>query len=135
MVQASGFIGKTAQFDSAVSGLSADRPAQWSYKASAPIDQLTATITDATGHQVMSGPIAATQSGDFSWNGTMANGEKAPPGVYTLALKGMTTTGSTVPTAITTSGRVDEVLGSGGTVSLGVNGAQIAMSRLIKLAS
>ena len=133
MVQASGFIGKTGQFDSAVSGLSADRPAQWSYTGAAPFDSLTATITDAGGRQVSSGSVAADQKGSYTWDGTLANGEKAPAGSYTLSLKAATSSGSTVPVAITTSGRVDEVIGSGGAVTLGVNGAQIPMSKLLKL--
>lgn len=133
MTQASGFIGKTAQFDSAETGLSADRPAEWSYKASSVVNQLTTTITDASGRQISSATIPADQNGTYSWDGTMANGEKAPPGAYTLALKASTTTGASIPVAITTTGRVDEVVSNGGAVTLGVNGAQIAMSKLIKL--
>ena len=133
MTQASGFIGKTAEFNSAVTGLSADRPAQWTYKANAPVTELTATITDASGKQVSSATIAPDQSGTFSWDGSLPNGGKAPPGAYTLALKAGTATGSTIPVAITTSGRVEDVMSNGGAVTLGVNGAQIDMSKLVKL--
>jgi flagellar basal-body rod modification protein FlgD len=134
MTQATSFIGKTAEFDSAVTGLSADRPAQWSYKADSPVTELTATITDASGKQVSSATITPDQSGTFSWDGSLANGAKAPPGAYTLALKASTITGTTIPIAITTSGRVDDVMSNGGAVTLGVNGAQIDMSKLVKLA-
>lgn len=133
MTQASGFIGKTADFDSAVTGLSADRPAQWSYKANSPVTELTATITDASGKQVSSATLEPDQNGTFSWDGTLANGGKAPPGAYTLALKAITTTGATIPIAITTSGRVDDVMSKDGAVTLGINGAQIDLSKLVRL--
>lgn len=133
VAQASSFIGKTAQFDSAVAGLSADKPAQWSYSASAPITGLTATVTDSTGRTVATSTITPDQKGDFSWDGKLANGTQAPAGAYTLALNGTTTTGATVPIAITTSGRVDDVIGASGSVTLGVNGVQIPMAKLLKL--
>ncbi len=135
VAQASSFIGKTAQFDYAVSGLSADRPARWSYVAASPVDGLKATITDSKGRTVATSTLTPGQKGDFNWDGTLANGGKAPDGTYTLSLTGTTATGATVPVAISTSGRVDEVIGGGGAVTLGVNGAQIPVSKLIKLAS
>lgn len=134
VAQASSFIGKTAQFNSAAAGLTADTPAQWSYSATLPVTALTATVTDSTGRAVLTQAITPDQSGNFSWDGTLANGGKAPAGTFTLALSGTDATGTTVPITITTSGRVDEVIGGGGSVTLGVNGAQIPMSQLIKLA-
>lgn len=133
LAQASGFIGKTAQFDSAVAGLSADRPAVWAYTASAPITGLTAKVTDSSGRTVATSDVAPNQSGSFTWNGRLATGQVAPEGAYSLTLTGTTETGATVPVSITTSGRVDEVMGVGGALTLGVNGAPIPVAKLIKL--
>lgn len=134
MAQASGFIGQTAQFDYAVSGMSADTPAQWQYSATSPISALTATITDASGKTVLTREITPDQRSDFSWDGTLANGGTAAAGAYTLSLNATSGSGNTVPVSISTSGRVDEVVSAGGSVTLSVNGVDIPMSKLTKLA-
>lgn len=133
IAQATGFIGKTANFDYAVSGLSAIAPAQWSYSASAPLTTLTATVSDATGRTVLSRSLTPDQNGAFTWDGTLDNGGQASPGAFTLSLRGTTAQGADVPVAITTNGRIDEVLGGGGSVTLGVNGVQIPMAKLTKV--
>lgn len=135
MAQASGFIGRTAQFDGAVAGLSAGTPASWSYRASAPVTALTATVTDASGRTVLTRTLDPTQTGDVAWDGALAGGGTAPTGGYTLSLNGLDASGSTVPVTVSTSGIVTEVMGAGGVVTLGVNGVQMPLGKLIRLAA
>lgn len=134
MAQASGFIGREAQFSSPVSGLSASEPATWGYSAARPVASLVATITDAGGKVVDVRPIEADGTGRFGWDGRLANGVTAPAGAYTLALVGADASGVAVPVAITSIGQVDEVVAGGaGVMNLGVNGVQLPASLLIRV--
>ena len=134
MAQASGFIGRDATFDSAVAGLSAATPAHWGYSAPTGTTALTATITDAAGVKVATVDLDPAKT-DLQWDGKLSDGRTAPAGGYTLSIAGTSASGDKVPVAITSIGRVTEVLGSGSTVTLGVNGVQQALGKLHRLAS
>jgi len=134
MAQASGFIGREAQFASPVSGLSAAAPAQWSYSAGRPVASLVATITDAAGKVVDTRTLDASgAAGRFTWDGKLANGARAADGAYTLSLTGADAGGTAVPISVNSFGVVGEVVTANGAVSLGVNGVQIPASTLIRV--
>jgi flagellar basal-body rod modification protein FlgD len=136
MAQASGFIGRQASFDTPVSGLSSTGPAQWGYKTDRAITTLTATFADASGKTVATRDIAPDGlTGRVAWDGTLADGSKAADGAYTLALTGIDANGQAVPVGITSTGLVQDVVGggAGGSVTLGVNGTQLPMDKLIRL--
>lgn len=134
MAQASGFIGREAQFASPVSGLSSDAPATWGYSAARPVASLVATITDANGKVVDTRTLdAGAANGRFAWDGKLADGRAAPAGAYTLSLGGTDAGGGKVPVAITSIGRVGEVVTAGGALTLGVNGVQLPASALIRV--
>ncbi|EIZ78729.1 flagellar hook capping protein [Novosphingobium sp. Rr 2-17] len=134
MSQAAGFIGREAVFNSSVSGLGAT-PASWNYSAGGAISRATATITDASGAQVFTGPIDLSGTdGTYRWDGTLADGSKAPSGAYTLAIKAVDASGAAVATTVSSVGTVNDVSLKNGVVSLGVNGVAMAMDTLVRLA-
>jgi len=134
MAQASGFIGRSAEFDTPVSGLSAETPARWRVSPPAGTTSLTATVTDASGRTVATEVLdpAATA---FAWNGALTGGGTAPAGSYTLKLAALDASGATLTAGIAATGRVDQVSSTGGAVTLGVNGVEQPLARLVKLAA
>lgn len=133
MSQAAGFIGKAGVFASPVAGLGA-KPATWSYNADRALSAATVTITDATGKAVLTRSIgAAAASGEFQWDGTLADGTKAPAGAYTLAINGVDAAGANTTAAISSTGTIDVVNAKNGVLSLGVNGVPMPISALVSL--
>ena len=133
MAQASGFIGRAGEFDSAVSGLG-DKPASWTYSAPRAMTSGTLSITDAAGKIVDSRTVALTgTSGSYSWDGMLADGTKAAAGAYTLSVEAQDAAGATVPVTIHSVGTVGGVNTKNGLISLGVNGVPMSIDQLISL--
>jgi flagellar basal-body rod modification protein FlgD len=135
MAQSSSFIGREAQFDSNVSAVSTSAPALWGFSTDRPVGSLVATITDSSGAVVDTRAIDPTTSGRYSWDGTLGNGTKAPAGNYNLAIKGTDLSGTDVAVAVTSIGTVKQVTTANGVVNLGVNGADLPASALIRVSS
>ncbi len=134
MAQASGFIGKDAEFNSAVAGLGA-KPASWSYSADAAVTSGKMEITDAAGALVDTRTVNLDgRRGSYSWDGTLANGSKAPAGAYTLSMTAQNAAGATVPVTIHSVGTVGGINALNGGISLDVNGAQMPIGVLVGLA-
>ncbi|PTS78497.1 flagellar hook capping protein [Sphingomonas sp. HMWF008] len=132
--QAAGFIGRDAEFDTAVAGLGA-KPASWTYAAAGDVTTGTATITDALGKVVDTRTVALTgKNGSYSWDGLLPNGMKATDGAYTLSLSAQNAAGATIPITIRSIGTVTAVNAVNGVVTLGVNGAQLPVGKLVSLA-
>lgn len=135
MAQASGFIGKQAQFNSAVSGLSASSPASWTYSFGRPAASVLATVTNAAGKVVDQRILdAGSASGNFTWDGKV-NGVQAAPGAYTLSIQGADNQGTVLPATITSNGTINEVVSGDGTLNLGVNGVSFGADTLLRIAS
>ena len=135
MSQSSSFIGREAQFDSNVAALSATAPAQWGFTADRAVGSLVATVTDASGAVIDTRTIDVATSGRFNWDGTLANGTKAPAGSYALAIKGADLSGAAIKGTITSIGTVKQVTTTDGVVKLGVNGADLPASKLIRVSA
>lgn len=133
LAQSANFLGTRAELDSSIAGLSADRPAEWSWQASRPIQSLSATITDANGRVVETRSLDAAAAGQFEWNGTLASGGTAASGGYTLSLSALDAAGQAVPVSIKSTGIVDEVATLNGTVMLGVNGQTFPAAALVRV--
>ncbi|HEX8484357.1 flagellar hook assembly protein FlgD [Sphingomonas sp.] len=134
VTQATGFIGKTVEFDHAASGLSDATPAKWRYEASRDVGAMTATIRDASGKTVTTRDIAPKgRNGSLDWDGKLANGTRAKDGAYTLSIAGTDANGNSVPVAITSIGKVGEVNAGNGVVTLGVNGVAIPVAKMVRL--
>jgi flagellar basal-body rod modification protein FlgD len=84
--------------------------ADWSYALGAPAASTVLTVTDSNGKVVYSG-AGKTTSGvnDFTWNGQDNNGNQLPDGAYTLNVAAKGSDGSTVTTAVKSTGTVSEI--------------------------
>lgn len=135
MAQASGFIGRDVEVDSAVSGLAAGQPARWGWSAPRPVASVTAEIVDANGKAVPTSALTlpAGANGTFEWDGKLANGNTASPGAYTLRLTGTDAAGATVPLAIRSLGTVQDVSLASGKLSIGVGGIQLPADKIIRV--
>lgn len=134
MTQAAALVGTQVEFSSATTGLSATAPASWAYGAAAPIATLTATVTNSAGSVVATQPITPNgTSGRFDWDGTMANGSRAPAGSYTVAFAGADANGANVAVSGHASGTVTDVSNANGAVTLGVNGVSQPMSSIVRM--
>ena len=134
MAQASSFIGREAEFDSNVAGLSS-RPAEWSYSLPQSATSITATIKDSAGRTVATKTLEPGSEGRFAWDGSLAQGGTAPHGSYTLTLEAADNAGNNLTAAVHSIGIVDSVTSASGAVMLGVNGAALASSTLIGVAA
>lgn len=135
MAQSSSFIGREAEFDSDVSGLSTTTPAQWNFTAERTVGSLLATVIDSAGKVVDTRPIDPATSGAFRWDGTLSNGSRAPAGSYSLSLSGTDLSGTKVPVKIQSVGTVRQVTTADGAVKLGVNGIDMPASKLIRVSA
>ena len=133
MAQASGFIGRDAEFDSPTAGLTEDAPARWRLSPAVGTASMTATITDATGRTVATRSLGADAT-ELRWDGTRDDGTRAPAGGYTLRLGALDASGKATDAGVTSLGVVRDVQSSGGAVTLGVNGVQLPLDKLIRLA-
>ncbi|MGU3315164.1 flagellar hook assembly protein FlgD [Sphingomonas sp. M6A6_1c] len=130
MAQASTLVGKQVKFDGNVAGLAGNTPATWSYSLSQVPATLTATVTDAQGKVVDAVTLKPLSNGTVSWDGKTSRGT-APDGAYTLTLTAKTADGAELPTTITASGVVKEVVQANGSVQLGVNGIRLPLAKMI----
>lgn len=134
LTQASALIGKTVESGDSVSGLSASTPAQWSWTASRAATSITATITDASGKTVDTRTVDATElSGTLRWDGTTSAGKTMAPGEYRVELKGLDSSGNTVPVTAHAVGAVSDVQLANGNITVTVNGLEIAASNLVRI--
>ncbi|MBR0550932.1 flagellar hook assembly protein FlgD [Stakelama marina] len=135
MAQAANFLGRQAEFDTPVAGLSADTPAQWRWQADRSVQSVTATISDASGRVVETRTLTPGKDGEFVWDGSLANGGKVAPGSYSLELQGLDSNGTSVPVTVHSVGTVGEVATVDGAVQLGVNGATLPASAMVRMVS
>ncbi|WP_248285208.1 flagellar hook assembly protein FlgD [Alteriqipengyuania abyssalis] len=133
LAQSANFLGQRAELDSSTAGLSADAPAQWAWSADRPIQSLTATITDARGRVVETRELDPATAGSFVWDGSLASGDTAAEGAYTLALSGVDAAGQEVPVDIRSTGIIDEVVTRNGAVLLGINGLNFPSTVLARV--
>lgn len=132
LVGAASVVGKVASFSSDQAGLSATSPAQWTYTTSRPAETVVATIKNASGVTVHTVNLTGSQ-GDLVWDGTLANGTRAPDGAYKLEISAKDTTGASVPVTISARGLVKEVAQDSSGMTFQVNGVSYGASALLRL--
>jgi len=133
---AANLIGREATFDSNTVGLTSKNPARWTYSNSGMTGPLTATIKDAGGRTVSTQTIDDDSgTGEVTWTGTKSDGSQAADGAYTLTVKGQDSGGVSVSATINAIGTVGDVQSKNNVVTVGINGAQLPLSSLIRLTS
>jgi len=133
---AANLIGREATFDSNTVGLTSKSPARWAYSNSGMTGPLTATIKDAGGRTVFTQTIDNNSgTGELTWTGTKSDGSQAADGAYTLTVKGQDSGGASVSATINAIGTVGDVQSKNNVVTVGINGAQLPLSSLIRLTS
>jgi flagellar basal-body rod modification protein FlgD len=136
VADAATFIGKEALFDTNIAGLTGNAPAKWSWEGARDIASVTAVVSDASGREVSRTSLPASgATGNYSWDGATSSGGRAPNGSYSLELVATDAAGASVPVSIRSVGTVKEVLTGAGGVTLGVNGAQMALASLVGVKS
>lgn len=134
LMQASAMIGAQVETTSAVSGLSAATPAQWTWSSSRDVASMTATIKDEKGKIIETLPIDAKgAAGAFTWDGTLTNGKKVDPGLYKLELEGKDASGTKVAATAHSFGKVSDVELSNGVVQLTINGHKVSTGDLLRI--
>lgn len=133
---AANLIGREVTFDSNTVGLTSKSPARWTYSNSGMTGPLTATIKDAGGRTVFTQTINNNSgTGELTWTGTKSDGSQAADGAYTLTVKGQDSGGASVSAKINAIGTVGDVQSKNNVVTVGINGAQLPLSSLIRLTS
>lgn len=135
LVNANQVIGRTAEFDSSVSGLTATGPAEWRWTLAGKPATMEAEILDSAGKVVARPTIAPDASGSFTWNGALSAGGRAPDGAYVLKLTGRTADGTALPATLTSLGKVQEVVSRDGDLWAGLGSVALPMSKIVRLAA
>jgi len=134
LTQANALIGREVELDSNVAGLAGQSAAQWGYQSSRAVATIEMTVKDASGVTMSTQTVDASgTAGRLAWNGTTKSGGTAKDGGYTLSAVGRDAFGVEVPMTLTSVGKVSTVEAKAGLVTLGVNGLQVPMTRLIRL--
>jgi flagellar basal-body rod modification protein FlgD len=84
----SGYLGKTVEVQSATAELSGEDGIDWLYTLPEGVESVTLSVQSADGRIVYSEKVGDTSVGnhDFTWDGTMNNGQTASDGVYSLLI-------------------------------------------------
>jgi flagellar basal-body rod modification protein FlgD len=98
-------IGKTVTADRRSAELTA-RGAEWTYELPVAAADAQLTIKDSTGQVVRQAAAPALGAGrhTFKWDGTLANGTKAPAGTYSLSLSAREANGKAIATPVNVVG-------------------------------
>lgn len=135
LTSAGQLIGRTAEFDSSVSGLTTDRPAEWRWNASAKPATIDAEILDSSGKVVARPSVLVDASGTFRWDGALAAGGRAAEGAYVLKLTAKAVDGTAIPTTLTSLGKVQEVVSRQGELWAGLGSVALPMAKLVRIAT
>jgi flagellar basal-body rod modification protein FlgD len=135
LTQANALIGREVEIDGSVAGLAGSSPAQWGYQADRAVATIEMTVKDAKGVTMSTNTVDATgTAGRLNWNGATKSGGTAKDGAYTLSAVGRDAFGVEVPLTLTSVGTVGSVEAKGGAVTVGVNGVQVPMTKLVRVA-
>jgi flagellar hook assembly protein FlgD len=135
LTSADQLIGRTAEFDSSVSGLTSGRPAEWRWNASAKPATLDAEVLDSGGKVVARPPVVADGTGTLRWDGTLAAGGRAAEGAYVLKLTAKAADGTAIPTTLSSLGKVQEVVSREGELWAGLGGVALPIAKLVRIAA
>jgi flagellar basal-body rod modification protein FlgD len=111
------------------SGQLTDGAAHWSYALGSAAASTTIVVTDANGKVVYTGK-GETGAGqhDFDWDGKDNSGNQLDDGTYKVAVTSLAADGSTLQTAVASSGTVSEVNFTGSEPYLMVGSMAVPLS-------
>jgi len=137
LVQAAGFVGREAKFDSATTGLDAQTgTATWEYTLDRLPSSAVATISDFSGKPIRQIALdPADTSKRLVWDGLTVTGAPAPQGAYTLTVTALDSNGVSINSGISAIGTIRDVSRDGNDVMLGMNGLTLPMTSLVSVAA
>jgi len=124
-LQASSLVGRSVLVDENVFGLYDGEQVKGKIATENPASNVNIYVENAAGEVVQSIPIGSVgaSGGNFTWDGNISDGSKAPPGAYRFRIAGMVD-GEAAELQAMTFRKVDSVTlaGNGGSVLLNLNG-------------
>jgi flagellar basal-body rod modification protein FlgD len=124
-LQASSLVGRSVLVDENVFGLYEGEQVKGKIATENPASNVNIYVENAAGEIIQSIPVGAVGAGggNFTWDGNMSDGSKAPPGAYRFRIAGMVD-GEAAELQAMTFRKVDSVTlaGNGGSVLLNLNG-------------
>ena len=124
-LQASSLVGRSVLVDENVFGLYDGEQVKGKISTENPASNVNIYVENAAGEIVQSIPVGTVGAGggNFTWDGNMTDGSKAPPGAYRFRIAGMVD-GEAAELQAMTFRKVDSVTlaGNGGSVLLNLNG-------------
>lgn len=121
-----GYIGKEITAEGPEAALGTTGKLNWKFEFDGAPKTATVQIVNAAGtvvHQTTMESPTGMQT--VEWDGNLANGSRAPTGVYALKVTGLDADGQSVTSSIYTSGIVDGVETADGETSVTINGVSI----------
>lgn len=124
-LQASSLVGRSVLVDENIFGLYDGEQVKGKISTEVPASNVNIYVENAAGEVVQSIPIGsvAIGGGNFTWDGNITDGSKAPPGAYRFRVAGLVD-GQPAELQAQTFRKVDSVTiaGNGGSVLLNLNG-------------
>lgn len=124
-LQASSLVGRSVLVDENVFGLYDGEQVKGKIATENPASNVNIYVENAAGEIIQSIPVGnvGAGGGNFTWDGNMSDGSKAPPGAYRFRIAGMVD-GEAAELQAMTFRKVDSVTlaGNGGSVLLNLNG-------------
>ena len=124
-LQASSLVGRSVLVDENVFGLYEGEQIKGKIATESPASNVNIYVENASGEIIQSIPVGTVGAGggNFTWDGNMTDGSKAPPGAYRFRIAGMVD-GEAAELQAMTFRKVDSVTlaGNGGSVVLNLNG-------------
>jgi len=124
-LQASSLVGRSVLVDENIFGLYEGEQVKGKISTENPASNVNIYVENAAGEIIQSIPVGSVGAGggNFTWDGNMSDGSKAPPGAYRFRIAGMVD-GEAAELQAMTFRKVDSVTlaGNGGSVVLNLNG-------------
>ena len=124
-LQASSLVGRSVLVDENIFGLYEGEQVKGKISTENPASNVNIYVENAAGEIIQSIPVGSVGAGggNFTWDGNMTDGSKAPPGAYRFRIAGMVD-GEAAELQAMTFRKVDSVTlaGNGGSVVLNLNG-------------
>lgn len=136
MSNAVSFIGKQVDGNYDKTELSGGE-AKWSYNLPVDAAKVEATVTNAAGNVIWTGPLSGLKAGtnSFTWDGRNLSGNAVPGGTYSLSLKASNASGEALNAKPVVSGTVSGVERLDGITLLRVGNTRVPVDSISSVQS